>query len=55
MNQQPMDSQVQLPTAPTAEEVTLFNAGIAWLAIAGLPPVELGNAENLAAGTPEGS
>jgi hypothetical protein len=40
MNQQPITFPPQSPSVATAETVELFNAGIAWLSVAGFPPAE---------------
>jgi hypothetical protein len=42
MNQQPVTFPVQPPNVATLEGVALFNAGIAWLTLAGFPPVDHG-------------
>ncbi len=37
MTQQPVTYPMPSPSVPTPEGVALFNAGIAWLALAGFP------------------
>jgi hypothetical protein len=41
MNQPPPTLPVQPTSIPTAEDVVLFNAGIAWLTVAGFPKIDL--------------
>lgn len=40
MNQPPPTLPVEPTTIPTSESVALFNAGIAWVSIAGFPKVD---------------
>jgi len=42
MNQPPPTLPVQPTSIPTAESVALFNAGIAWLTVAGFPKIDPG-------------